>query len=924
MPPASRIRLVPLAATLLAMALAFLAALDIHRKVESFQPVGVALDDRGVGFLVRSVEEPGTGLLPGDRISDVDGASPTSIADLEARLRGRESSRLLVIRGPGMVTVEYERPPLAIDVPYLLLAAAGIGYLAIGLFVVVRSRRPPTGLFFLWCLASAAVYLLTFVPSLRPTVAAQASFLVEELARVLLPALTVHLFLTFPAPAMSSRARRRLAPFLYLPSAALGALQADLVLNRGAWFFGTIDRQALAALDRLELLWIGIGSLVALAALVRAFLRADGWEARRQVQGITLGVALGYLPFVVLYAAPFTLGWHPRGWTTVLAVAPLLLVPLALAWAILRYRLWDLELAVRRAVSYTVTLLLGVLTFSLAHLAIDRGLPEGEILGRNLLTFLAGLFIAGILVPTERAVRRRIEHWQYRETYESRRALRRLGRTLLEERNLQRLARRLVDGVREAFRADPVVLYLVEPGRGLRLAVAEPLGDDRDALPLAVLSESAWSREVIASPTSALPDLDESLWGELRERGVRYAFPLALRGEPVGLLLTGLRDDGYPLNGEELDLLRGVLDQTALAVQNARLVETLHDQLDEMERLRVQSEQILTSSPVGIAVLDATDRIVMANESFARLAGSEPSRVANRRLADVLPVRPIPEPEEGIVEAAYCDAGGGEHHYQLSTARFPGDPSGLRVLVAHDVTDKIAMEHALEQKERLAALGMLAAGLAHEVNTPITGISSYAQLLLDDMAEEDPRRDILRKMERQTFRASRIVNNLLEFARNRRFDPQPLDLRRIVEDALEAAGERLDQAPIRVEWEPPTEPCTVLGGEGELQQVLVNLIGNGCDAMAPAGGTLRLAIETTEASYRVTVADQGCGIPTAELERIFQPFYSTKAGQGGTGLGLAISRQIVERHGGSLGVESDPGVGTRFALELPRFHPTTP
>jgi len=219
---------------------------------------------------------------------------------------------------------------------------------------------------------------------------------------------------------------------------------------------------------------------------------------------------------------------------------------------------------------------------------------------------------------------------------------------------------------------------------------------------------------------------------------------------------------------------------------------------------------------------------------------------------------------------------------------------------------------------------MLAAGLAHEVNTPITGISSYAQLLLDDMAEEDPRRDILRKMERQTFRASRIVNNLLEFARNRRFDPQSLDLRRIVEDALEAAGERLDQAPIRVEWEPPTEPCTVLGGEGELQQVLVNLIGNGCDAMAPAGGTLRLAIETTEAGYRVTVADQGCGIPTGELERIFQPFYSTKAGQGGTGLGLAISRQIVERHGGSLGVESDPGVGTRFALELPRFHPTTP
>ncbi len=178
---------------------------------------------------------------------------------------------------------------------------------------------------------------------------------------------------------------------------------------------------------------------------------------------------------------------------------------------------------------------------------------------------------------------------------------------------------------------------------------------------------------------------------------------------------------------------------------------------------------------------------------------------------------------------------------------------------------------------------------------------------------------VLQKMERQTFRASRIVNNLLGFARNRQFDPKPLDLRHAVDEALEAAAERLDQAPIEVEWSPPREPCLVLADDGEVQQVLVNLIGNGCDAMHPDGGVLGIAITGDDETLRVAVQDEGSGISSEALDKVFQPFYSTKSGRGGTGLGLAISQQIVARHGGSLKVESEVGVGTRFDLELPRY-----
>jgi signal transduction histidine kinase len=190
-------------------------------------------------------------------------------------------------------------------------------------------------------------------------------------------------------------------------------------------------------------------------------------------------------------------------------------------------------------------------------------------------------------------------------------------------------------------------------------------------------------------------------------------------------------------------------------------------------------------------------------------------------------------------------------------------------------------------------------------------------MLLADTAESDPRYDLLRKVEKQTFRAASIVNNLLEFARNRRQEHRPLPLARVVNDALESLDDRLRKAPVAVCWDPPADSPRVVGGEDELQQVFVNLIGNALDALGPRGGRLELAVSSLGDKVVAVVGDDGPGIPRGEQERIFQPFYSTKLASGGTGLGLSISYQIVRRHGGDLRVESEPGSGSRFVVELP-------
>ena len=368
-------------------------------------------------------------------------------------------------------------------------------------------------------------------------------------------------------------------------------------------------------------------------------------------------------------------------------------------------------------------------------------------------------------------------------------------------------------------------------------------------------------------------------------------------------MLTGYRDDDLPFSSDDLDLVRNLLNQAALAIENAQLLHQLQQQLDEVLRLQEFTQGVVESSPAGIAVIDPDGEILSANVAFGELVGSEPNRLRGRDLDEVLPVSPLPRPGDGLQEASFTSADGEEHFVQLSAAELhqpEGEPH--RVLVIQDVSERVAMENELKEKDRLASLGMLAAGVAHEVNTPITGISSYAQMLLADTPEEDPHHLLLKKMERQTFRAAQIVNNLLEFARNRQPDQAAVQLAPLISESIDLLAERL-------------------GNAGELQQVFTNLVLNALEAMGADGGKLTVELESDERWVWASVQDSGPGIPPDKLDKIFQPFFSSKLKTGGTGLGLAITYNIVRRHGGDIRVISHPGEGCRFVVELPAQPP---
>jgi two-component system, NtrC family, sensor kinase len=916
---------------LLALAAVALSGWSVYRKVQSFQPLGFTAAPAGAGVEVFDVIDPRTGLLPGDQIFLVGKNEIGGAAALVKTLRQNPESTLTILRGPEVLVVQYQRPALRADFPYLILSLIGVLYLLIGLYTLLRQGTGQGFLFYLWCLTSAVFYLLTPTPTVLGAVDGlyRALHIGDKIALSLLPALTLHLFLVFPTPPRGGWVRR-LVPFLYLPGAVALTLQLDLALANGRWAFGRPLPERLFLFDRIEMVHLAGFAVAAVALLAWRLLRGQAWEEQRQMQWVAFGVGGGYLPFLALYGLPAIFGLHGTELLSALAVLPLGLLPLTFAYAILRYKLWDIEVIVRDTISMTLTLLLGIIGFSLVNLAISRGLSPEMAVARNLLMFVAGLSIAGLLVPTRKGITGALERFQYRGAFGKRRALSELGRELLHERDLGRLCTTLLRQIEDGVDLEKTNLWLAQ---GDALVAIRSESEAPERVSYDVIGE-VWDRNFVQLSGVALPMEPPAAEQRLFAAGYRYAFPLTLRGRAIGLALTGFKLENTPLNSDDTELIRHLLDQAALAIENAQLLGQLHLRLEEVQSLQRYTEGIFESSPAGIAVLDPEQRIASANAAFAALVSLERPVFLGRKLADVLPVTPLPAPGELPREVRWVGgaAGGGQERIlQVSLAAFAGGLCGredLRVLVVHDVTERVAMEKALQENDRLVALGMLAAGVAHEVNTPITGISSYAQMLLADTPETDPHYEILKKVERQTFRAARIVNNLLELARNQQKESRPVALAPLLRECVDLLADRMEKRRVEVAWslpEAPDEDLLVVGCDGELQQVFTNLLLNAFDAVAgpcagngQSRGRIEISLAADAAALRVRIRDNGPGIPPDKLETVFQPFYSTKLNRGGTGLGLSISSEIVRRHGGTLRAESQPGEGACFVVELPR------
>ena len=228
------------------------------------------------------------------------------------------------------------------------------------------------------------------------------------------------------------------------------------------------------------------------------------------------------------------------------------------------------------------------------------------------------------------------------------------------------------------------------------------------------------------------------------------------------------------------------------------------------------------------------------------------------------------------------------------------------------------MEASLAQQGKMASLGVLSSGVAHEINNPLGVILGYAGYIEGKMAEDDPNYKYIHEIKRESKRCKKIVQDLLSYARTPRPSLEPVDLNRLLAQIVDFATNHTDMRGVTITTEfAPELPQVMLDGD-QMRQVAINLILNAGGAM-PEGGRLTVRTEQVDAEHvQIAFIDSGCGIPPETIEKIFEPFYTTK--ERGTGLGLAITRQIIEHHHGNISIESTPGAGTTVRVTLPIEH----
>jgi hypothetical protein len=411
-----------------------------------------------------------------------------------------------------------------------------------------------------------------------------------------------------------------------------------------------------------------------------------------------------------------------------------------------------------------------------------------------------------------------------------------------------------------------------------------------------------------------LPEASELPWQMLRA-GYRYVFPLRNRGELQGVLILGTKRGEEPLSRDDLHLVESLTAPIALAIENSRLYGRLRRQLAEIQALKEYNENIIESSSSAIAVVSAEGFILTANSAFWDLVGGPELEGPIGVLFP--PYEELRQSGARSLATNFVNRDGVEKEVSVTTNPLHAADvvNGAHVVVIGDVTERVRLERELQDKERLASLGLLAAGVAHEVNTPLTGISSYAQLLLKDMPQDDPKYRLLKKMEQQSFRASNLVNNLLDLIASRPRTREMVSIPWLINSTLTLHEDLLKAKSIDVRVAPMPD-LQVRGNFNDLQQVLTNILLNARDAVG-IGGKIWITAEEKGQTVAIRIKDDGKGIPADLLGKIFEPLVTTKRGQGGTGLGLAITRRILTANEGEISVESAPGAGAEFTITLP-------
>ena len=881
-------------------------------------------------IVAQRVDADGPGARGGVRVGDV----VSAVNDVNVHNVGGLTRQLYRTGIYSKANYSLERNHVPVTVPVILvpfdksinsgLRLIALIYLGIGMYVLLRRWTAPRAThFYLFCLTSFIYFSFHYTGKLNLF-----DWIVLWLnvgAELLAPALFLHFVLTFPEPKRIVREMRWLVPVLYIPAAVLLAMHV--------FAFTWLEPSEILrfTLDRVEMSYLAIYFLAAVGVLWHSYSHAETPILRQQMKWVTRGATLAIVPFTLFYVIPYLQGSSPTALMKI-SVLCLVFLPLTFGYAIFRYRLMDVDLIFKRGMAYTLAaaaiagVYFGVvgLAAEIVHTKLPSAGPAGLI---------AAIIVTALLAdPLKNWFQEKLDRLFYRKRYDYRRTLIEFGRDLSSQMDVDRMLGSVVDRLSRTLLVSRMAIFLAK-GEEEKFELARSFGiNDTGNLDLSFLTvqrpEDA-AGHLFFDNTHQVVRESPGAQHTIGKLDLNYFIPCAVQGRTIAVLGLGKTQDGDFLSSEDVELLETLAGYVGIAIQNARLYASLEQKVVEYERLKDFNENIVESISVGVLAVDLEDRVEFWNSQMEVMFAMPRVEALGKPIAEVFPatfaqefyrVRQAPG-IHNLYKFKLPTPDGNARTTNVAIAPLVTKQFNVigRLIIVDDITERIELESQLSQAEKMSSIGLLAAGVAHEVNTPLAVISSYAQMLQKQLNGDEKRAALLDKITRQTFRASEIVNSLLNFSRTSGSEFADVDLNKIIHETLALLEHQFKTSRVKVQEDLLPSLPTIHGNSGKLQQVFLNLFLNAKDAMA-GGGTLRVTTRNGD-GVRVEVCDSGSGIAQEHIQRIYDPFFTTKnggrEGRKGTGLGLSVTYGIIQEHAGKIQVESRVGEGTTFYLDFP-------
>ncbi len=861
----------------------------------------------------------------------------------------------------------------------IFLSLVGLVWLGVGVFVLFKqgSRSPFVLHFATVCLAAFVFHVykpLGIAKDLDLTIS-----LLDDAAFAFFVPLFLHFCLRYPVRSEVFDTPRWKTHALYVPASiiTLGIFVLSLTFHIVDWISpnSALVVKLAELTDKYNLFGIlyqanfyhfVIGVSVGASVLLWRFFKTREQPLVRQRIKLPMWGTIAAITPILIYqvAKRFVPSLSEDYLSSALTTLPLALIPLSFGHSVVRYRLMDVDVVVRRALVYAMTtvaiaMMIGAVALGLVFLAVGSNLSTTEITLRALIAIVAMAGIVLLSEPLKKFLQERADRFFYGERYDLRHGLLDFGRTLSATTALEPLLNALTERLRQVLDVEKVAVFVEDVNLPEHYKIAKSIGvSEAYKIPndfRQMIRQKSAERGIVRADELELSEeemVDETAHEETQAKGIKgkienfnrnrrqihrlelhYFVPWGARGKMVAVLGLGRASDGSLLSSEDLEILQTVSGYVAVAVENSLLYQEQEKRAEELELLKEFNESIVESVNVGLLAVDESGKITRCNSTFEALLDISREETIGKLVEEIFD-ESFALNLENILGKSRWHLTEIRNAYKMLTTNRQGKTLVLNVAVAplrsitnnqtgaiivlENVTSRIKLEETLQQSEKLSSIGLLAAGVAHEVNTPLTGVSSYTQMLLGMIPETDPKHALLRKVQKQTDRASNIVGNLLNFSRTgNAADFTEINVNKLLDDTLQLLEPQLRKTQVEIVKNYTDVPPIIFGNAGKLQQVFTNLIINARDAMFGGGEIMLTTDFENETEIVVKVTDTGSGIEPENLAKIYDPFFTTKGVGSGTGLGLAVSYGIVQEHAGAITASSEVGEGTTFRLVFP-------